>query len=230
MYCKFIDIQGRTRAYSRRGEKLVEFNSALPGGNVDEQIKRCTLLDCIWVAKEKAYYVLDVLAWSNQPLLNCDVIKFFFSQLLKHQFIFISNKYFIFKFQAEFRHFWLRSKLEEATELRQQNTRQNKYSILPLPNVSCDDDLTDFLQTLPPLPPLDGLLFYHRDGEYMGGTTPLVTWLKPFMLPEVLGVFVPSPLDEKPDGYVDFRNHILSKKYKRKEKTGNGSFDQSVCC
>lgn len=33
----------------------------------------CTIIDCLWIKQQKAYYVLDVLAWSNQSLINCDV-------------------------------------------------------------------------------------------------------------------------------------------------------------
>ncbi|XP_015112783.1 snurportin-1 [Diachasma alloeum] len=173
--------KGRTEAYTRRGEKLTEFQSALPGGHADEMNRSYTLLDCIWVPKQKIYYVLDVLAWSTQPLLNCD---------------------------AEFRRFWLQSKLQEDEDLRFHGTKRNQFPILPLPSVSCDNNLSEFLDNLPPLPPLDGLLFYHKEGYYMHGFTPLVTWLKPYMLPEILGVSVPPPMDDKPEGYVDLMQHI----------------------
>lgn len=138
------------------------------------------------------------------------------------------NVYFFHLFQAEFRHFWLRSKLNESTELKQNNTNENKYSIVSLPSISCDDDVSDFLQSITSLPPLDGLLFHHRDAEYMSGTTPLVTWLKPFMLPEVLGIFVPSPLDEKPEGYIDFKSHILDKNKNKTYHDDNGHTEQLV--
>uniref|UniRef100_A0A0C9RCR2 Snurportin-1 n=1 Tax=Fopius arisanus TaxID=64838 RepID=A0A0C9RCR2_9HYME len=176
--------KGRTEAYSRRGEKLTEFQSALPGGHSDEISRSCTLLDCIWMPKQRAYYALDVLAWSTQPLLNCD---------------------------AEFRRFWLQSKLAEDEDFKAQGTKRNEYPILPLPCVSCDNDLSEFLDNLPVLPPLDGFLFYHREGYYMHGFTPLVTWLKPYMLPEVLGISVPPSMDEKPEGYVDFMQYISAR-------------------
>jgi len=40
--------------------------------------------------------------------------------------------------------------------------------------------------------------------------SPLVMWLKPFMLPEILGICVPSPLDEKPEDYINFEHHVNS--------------------
>ncbi|CAG0925530.1 unnamed protein product, partial [Notodromas monacha] len=39
---------------------------------------------------------------------------------------------------------------------------------------------------------LDGILFYHKLGAYTSGYTPLATWLKPHMLPDILNVSVPE--------------------------------------
>ena len=59
---------------------------------------------------------------------------------------------------------------------------------------------------------LDGLLFYHKLGFYTPGTTPLVGWLKPFMLPEVLNVAVPDVYaGKKPAGYVNIQQHVNKK-------------------
>lgn len=61
--------------------------------------------------------------------------------------------------------------------------------------------------------PLDGLLFYHRLGFYTPKVTPLVGWLKPFMLPEVLRVPVPeSFLQKKPEKYENLKEHLKMKK------------------
>ena len=48
---------------------------------------------------------------------------------------------------------------------------------------------------------LDGLLFYHKELHYTPGVTPLIGWLKPWMLPEILSVPVPdSIMAKKPPG------------------------------
>ena len=39
---------------------------------------------------------------------------------------------------------------------------------------------------------VDGLLFYHKRTHYTPGKTPLVGWLKPFMIPEILGINLPD--------------------------------------
>ncbi|KAG7201702.1 hypothetical protein KM043_004430 [Ampulex compressa] len=184
-----VACKGITKAYNRRGNRLGKFYSALPGGSPSEHRGSCTILDCIWISSKKTYFVLDVLAWSNQSLLNCD---------------------------TEFRFFWLRSQMQDIKELQERGTYRNTYPIILLPNIHCDENINVMLSDLILLPPLDGLLFYHRDGQYTKGRTPLVTWLKPFMLSEILGISIPPPLDEKPDGYVDIRHYIRSSITKKK--------------
>lgn len=66
-------LQGVTKAYNKRGLRLGRFYSALPGGNPSGHRSSCTIIDCVWLKQQKSYYVLDVLAWSNQSLVNCDV-------------------------------------------------------------------------------------------------------------------------------------------------------------
>lgn len=193
-----VACKGITKAYDRRGHRLGKFHSALPGGNSTVHRGSCTILDCLWLKEQQMYYVLDVLAWSNQSLLNCD---------------------------TEFRFFWLRSQLHEIEALQERNTYCNTFPILPLPNIDCSIDISDALSNLPELPKLDGFLFYHKQGQYTKGRTPLVTWLKSFMLLEVLGIFPPPLFEEKPDGYIDFRHFILHSKAKKRYDAANNSMD-----
>lgn len=47
---------------------------------------------------------------------------------------------------------------------------------------------------------VDGLLFYHRQTHYTPGSTPLVGWLRPYMVTDILGIDVPvGPLTIKPE-------------------------------
>ncbi|XP_025740367.1 snurportin-1 isoform X2 [Callorhinus ursinus] len=47
---------------------------------------------------------------------------------------------------------------------------------------------------------VDGLLFYHKQTHYSPGSTPLVGWLRPYMVSDVLGIAVPAgPLTTKPE-------------------------------
>lgn len=55
-----------------------------------------------------------------------------------------------------------------------------------------------FLLTLPLQ--VDGLLFYHKQTHYTPGSTPLVGWLRPYMVTDILGIEVPAgPLTNKPE-------------------------------
>ena len=56
---------------------------------------------------------------------------------------------------------------------------------------------------------LDGLLFYHKLTHYTFGPTPLVLWLKAYMMPEILGVQVALyHFAQKPGNYKDFATHV----------------------
>lgn len=56
---------------------------------------------------------------------------------------------------------------------------------------------------------LDGILFYHKEAHYEPGCSPLVGWLKVFMIPEILGIPMPDwVLKQAPSDYVNMRNSI----------------------
>lgn len=123
--------------------------------------------------------------------------------------------------QTEFRFFWLQSKLNDIEELGME-TSNNKYVFSYVPHHVCDFSIIKELFCDMHEPPVDGILFYHREGSYTSGDTPLVGWLKPFMLPEILKIPVsPEYMEMKPDKYVNLTQHIAYAKNKR-EIRNNG--------
>ncbi|KAG5328560.1 SPN1 protein, partial [Acromyrmex charruanus] len=185
---RMVSGWGETRAYSRKGVLHGVFPSALPGGNPDADFHHSAAIDCLWIKNRKLFYILDVLYWSLLPFTNC---------------------------QAEFRFFWIKNKFQEIPEFEERNTDTNRYPILTLPNINCNSDINSILaKNFNNEQSLDGFLFYHRQALYTYGLTPLVTWLKPFMLSEVLGISIPS-FDEKPDDYISFEHHIQKIKTKK---------------
>lgn len=183
--CLIVAAKGKTIAYTKSGCRINTFPSALPGGNRQQHsnFRVYSILDCIFDIKIQTYYVLDVLCWNGLPVLDSE---------------------------TEFRFYWLHTKMEEISELGQRS-KTNQYCFLPLPNYSCNR--TDVTQTMAsPLPfgsPLDGLLFYHKQSHYLHGVTPLVGWLKAYMLPEVLGVSIPEHYAKQaPSNYTCVSDHL----------------------
>jgi len=62
----------------------------------------------------------------------------------------------------------------------------------------------------------DGYLFYHPLGFYEPDYSPLVCWLKPFMIEEILGIQI-NWIVNKPDGYTTARDFMLDEQSNRKE-------------
>lgn len=65
-------------------------------------------------------------------------------------------------------------------------------------------EFSRFMSTMPHFPNhnpgLDGLLFYHKKAQYCAGQTPLVGWLYPYMVPELIkGIYQSSII--KPSKY-----------------------------
>ena len=73
---------------------------------------------------------------------------------------------------------------------------------------------------------LDGLLFYHKKTHYTFGPSPLVVWLKAYMLPEILGISVPAELLAlAPSTYRGFNDHaeaVRQRKHNMEWQAGDG--------
>jgi len=72
---------------------------------------------------------------------------------------------------------------------------------------------------------LDGINFYYPESLYTSGETPLVLWLKPFMIPDVLQRPINDQLAQlhKPPNYVNIIEYSqgLKKKTKKIKKKKN---------
>ena len=63
----------------------------------------------------------------------------------------------------------------------------------------------------------DGYLFYHPLGFYEEGYSPLVCWLQPFMIKEILGIELNYSI-EKPSGYTNAQDYMIEEQSNRKEQ------------
>ncbi|KAF3964551.1 hypothetical protein CMV_011166 [Castanea mollissima] len=118
--CFVVSSNGTTVSRLRNGSMLHHFPSALPSGartkDSSGSAQSYSILDCIFHELDQTYYVIDMVCWREYSLYDCT---------------------------AEFRFFWLSSKLAE----------------------------TAYTGAVPYVK--DGLLFYNKHAHYQTGNTPL---------------------------------------------------------
>lgn len=169
-----VASKGSTSSYTKSGYCVNRFPSLIPGGTRQNSAvgKDYTILDCIYSDVDRTYYILDVMCWRGHPVYDCS---------------------------TEFRFYWLQSKVEEAEGLSE-ISKINPFRFVSLNSISCS---TESIQTALAHEynfSVDGLLFYHKETHYTPGSTPLVGWLRPYMVADILGIEVPQcPLTSKPD-------------------------------
>ncbi|KAJ3660664.1 hypothetical protein Zmor_005103 [Zophobas morio] len=186
--------KGITTCYYRNGRISFKFKSKLPGGN-NEYAHKFTVLDCIYNKTTNTLFVYDVLAWNSVSLLHAE---------------------------AHMRFFWIKSKFEENPEMCEINSQKN-FNFVVMDYLPAECSIVQDKLFMPFIVndtkvPFDGILFYHREGHYVFGRSPLVGWLKTFMIPEILHIDVDSShLCSKPEDYQSIQQYLASKK-KRKEE------------
>ncbi|GAU98534.1 hypothetical protein RvY_09667 [Ramazzottius varieornatus] len=196
--CQLVTNRGRTSVHSKTGLAMMSGTSSLPGGNTTKrQSTSFTVVDCILDPATNKFFVLDVLFWNGTSLLDSTF---------------------------EFRMFWIRSRLRELDSLTLTVDHQT-YDLVELATFSCTLEILEpyFSSEEAADPCIDGFLFYHKNGSYVTGTTPLVCWLKPFMVQEVLRIPVRADvLSTKPSDYVNLQTFVKgleAKKPPRSDKT-----------
>lgn len=155
-----------TYAYSRSGAVLKHFHSLLPGGSIATQKTKpdYSILDCIFHEGSQTYYILDVMCWRGYPVYDSG---------------------------TEFRVYWKQQKYEACDGISTYS-RGNPLPFQNLPFHACTrESLERVLADTPPFQ-VDGVLFIHKQCRYIIGVSPLVLWLKPQMIPDLLGIPVSS--------------------------------------
>jgi snurportin-1 len=169
--CLVVAGRGRTTAYLKNGRRLYgSFPSLLPGGNRHtdndaHHMSTVSLLDCFYSEIDRRFYVIDVMVLGDTGFYECET-------------------------DMRFSHAKTRL-FEEAAGDVGAYSRYNPYPFVSLPHYGCGKAEFEAglkAESFPKTLRLDGLLFYHKRVHYLPGATPLVGWLKGFMLPELLGV------------------------------------------
>lgn len=177
--CLVVSANGETKMFSKNKRYRMTFPSYLPGGGLVGSSQDCCIFDCVYNRELDTFYVLDVLQ-SHIPLMECD---------------------------TEFRFFWLKSKFDEIEDNIDEcdKDKVKHFHVLDFYDMANEERVAMALQKYPlwpsNQPELDGFLFYHKHSNYVCGTTPLVCWLFPFMIPDVLGMTIGSDY-EIPSNYV----------------------------
>jgi snurportin-1 len=189
-----VASNGITKVYSKNGKQVKKFPSNIPGGSRNQNRRNSySILDCIFSEKEKVFYILDMMCWDGFQYYDCD---------------------------TEFRMSWVQQKFIENKDQLMDASRMNPYRFLPLPIYQCTPESIHAAlnTTLPFQDKLDGLLIYHKHVHYMPGYTPLVGWLKGFMVPELLNIQVgDAVMAQKPSDYAGMKV-MLKSTFERVEK------------
>ncbi|GER36531.1 Snurportin-1, partial [Striga asiatica] len=146
-----IDVPERLNTdWLRNGSLLHRFPSALPNGsrvsNSSRSGQSYCILDCIFHEPDQIYYVIDMVCWAGMSLYECT---------------------------AEFRFFWLNSKLVESGACDDPST-YHRYRFRAVLVYNCDQEGLKAAYREPVPYGKDGLLFYNKNAHYQSGNTPLV--------------------------------------------------------
>ncbi|KAI5069245.1 hypothetical protein GOP47_0015546 [Adiantum capillus-veneris] len=153
--CIVVSSNGATVSRLRNGHILHCFPSALPNGaktpGVAASSQVFCILDCIFHKADNIYYVIDMMCWRGYSLYDCNY---------------------------EFRHFWIKSKLEETGIFASPKCHRYQFSIVHA--FECDKAGLERAYNGNVPFERDGCLFLNRHAHYVLGITPLaLVWKDP---------------------------------------------------
>ncbi|XP_072961428.1 uncharacterized protein [Typha angustifolia] len=147
--CFVVSSNGTTVSRLRNGSILHHFPSLLPNGARTKDnsgpAHSYSILDCIFHEPDETYYVIDMVCWRGYSLYDCS---------------------------AEFRFFWLNSKLTETGACNPPSAyHRYRFSIVPIYDCNPMGLHAAYSGAVPYAK--DGLLFYNKHAHYQTGNTPL---------------------------------------------------------
>jgi len=203
--CLVVAGRGETFQYARGGRLLWgPFPSLLPGGHrMDQNIDVVTMIDCVYEWTSRQFYVLDVMMWGDRS---------FYERNSQARFAFLADAF-------------------SPSSALVRRSHYNPYAFIPLPVLDAGrKSVVSFISSCATFFPVavDGLLCYHRRVHYLPGRkhNPLVMWLKPYMIPELMGYDVPAnvrclaPVDylTAHDFIAEYRDQHQKRRKKWKEE------------
>lgn len=162
---------------------------------IKTNIPKGTVLDCVYT--KTTLFILDVIKYEEREFIECD---------------------------TSFRTYWITNKfIEDDLLIYESKDYSLKLQHLQMHDFANSHIIQNCFQTFPLFEDgieLDGFLFYHKDAYYTFGESPLVLWLFPFMIEDVLPMFrVHSHYNEqKPDSYTTYLDYIYEFNLKLKSR------------
>lgn len=168
--------------------------------NIRTNLPNNTVLDCFFVKASSAIYILDVLQYKSRDFVDCDFA---------------------------FRSYWIKSKFTEE-EFHIDSADNTKLKVIDTYDFADSLQIDQCHNTHPIFSDgteLDGYLYYHKEGSYTFGESPLVLWLFPFMVEELMPMYKIHPCynELKPENYSTYLQYISDFEEKRKRKSGRKS-------
>lgn len=203
-----VTVVKESSRYHRQVNTNIFYKTGVKHSTIKSNLPKDTILDCVYSKKNKIIYILDAIMYAGRDLTNCD---------------------------TEFRRYWIQSKIDED-ELRVFDGC--KLELIKAHDFVDTQSVYECFQTAPIFndgTELDGYLFYHKESSYTIGETPLVLWLFPFMVDEVLTMFHvhPSYNSLKPLDYTNYLDYIKTfneKLSKKRQKSKNKKTAELMEC
>ncbi|KAM3346922.1 hypothetical protein ACQJBY_021108 [Aegilops geniculata] len=175
--CMVVSSNGITISRLRNGTILHRFPSALPNGSkkgLSGPASSYSILDCIFHEPDETYYIVDMICWRGYSLYDCT---------------------------AEFRFFWVNSKLTETSAGDPPSTyHRYRFSVVPIYESTLEGLQAAYSGSTPYFK--DGLLFYNKHAHYQAGITPLTLVWKDKTCSQYL-------LDTDSEGQVPTEQHVV---------------------
>ncbi|VDO11015.1 unnamed protein product [Rodentolepis nana] len=195
--------EGRTDVYAKSGFLIKSFLSRLPGGGLGQSSMRMyrdeTVLDCIMIDNRKKVNQTSSSSESTEVKLIFMVLDLIYFKSTSYDEI-------TFFERCEWMENYHRPNIEAF-----EHTDPVQFKLVPV--YGCDKDTMGSMFSSPPPFEVDGILFYHSCVSYHYGQTPLVGWVKPYMLPDwfpfLKGTLHPIYLAEMPEDYKDIATDII---------------------
>lgn len=192
-----------TESYNNAGAPELKFMSCLPSGSEHlgevHKADDLTILDTVYSAEQKKFYIVDVLHWKHYPYYDTE---------------------------AEFRFFVLPTKYSELKDPTEKKDTVNEYPLELLQKYPCSvQKIGEVLQEAKSK--VEGLLFIKKDSLYVTKDSEEVLWLKLDQLKSILDIDIPEGIEYAQTNSKDERKKQEQEDRKKLREARNAAKDKA---